>query len=96
MQWCSPSDGHVLTNAAGIIQFIDRATRDKMPATPAGEIANTGRNLFNLVPSFNMDASLSKRFAITEKIGLQVRADARNLTNTPLWDVLGRQGRTEI
>jgi hypothetical protein len=84
---CSPSDGHVFTNAAGIIQFIDPATRDKMVATPAGEIGNTGRNFFNLAATFNMDASLSKRFAITERVGLQVRADATNLTNTPLWDV---------
>jgi hypothetical protein len=84
---CSPSDGHVFTNSGGIVQFIDQATRDKMTATPAGEIGNTGRNFFNLASSFNMDAALSKRFAITEKIGLQVRADATNLTNTPLWDV---------
>jgi hypothetical protein len=84
---CSPSDGHVFTNSAGIIQFIDQNMRDKMVATPAGEIGNTGRNFFTLASTFNMDASLSKRFTITERVGLQIRADATNLTNTPLWDV---------
>src|SRR4029453_1805315 len=31
---CSPSDGHVFTNAGGIGQFIDQPTRDKTTATP--------------------------------------------------------------
>jgi hypothetical protein len=84
---CSPGDGHVFTNSAGIIQFIDQAARDKFTITPAGEIGNTGRNFFNLAPTFNMDASVSKRFYFREKINLEVRADATNLTNTPVWDV---------
>ena len=84
---CTPDDGHVFTNSAGIIQYIDQAMRDKMVPTPAGEIGNTGRNFFNLAPTFNMDASLAKRINITEKIWMQLRADATNLTNTPLWDV---------
>ncbi len=84
---CTPDDGHVFTNSAGIIQFIDQATRDKMVPTPAGEIGNTGRNFFNLASTFNMDASLAKRINVTEKIWFQIRADATNLTNTPLWDV---------
>jgi hypothetical protein len=84
---CSPDDGHVFTNSAGIIQFIDQSLRDKLVPTPAGEIGNTGRNFFNLASTFNMDASLAKHFALTERVQLQVRADATNLTNTPLWDV---------
>jgi len=84
---CSPSDGRVFTNAAGIVQYFDPATRAKLTATPAGQIGNTGRNFFSLAPTFNMDASLSKRFYITERISLQLRADVTNLTNTPLWDV---------
>jgi len=84
---CSPDDGKVFTNSAGIVQFFDQATREKFVATPAGEIGNTGRNFFNLAPTFNMDMSLSKRFAITERVDFQIRADATNLTNTPLWEV---------
>jgi hypothetical protein len=84
---CSPDEGRVFTNAAGFVQFFDEATRGKLTVTPAGEIGNTGRNFFNLAPTFNMDASVSKRFYFTERINFEVRADATNLTNTPLWDV---------
>jgi hypothetical protein len=77
----------VFTNAAGFVQFFDEATRAKLTVTPAGEIGNTGRNFFSLAPTFNMDASLSKRFYIAEQINFEVRADATNLTNTPTWDV---------
>jgi len=31
----------------------------------------------------NLDAGLMKNFRVTERIGLQVRAEAFNLTNTP-------------
>jgi hypothetical protein len=55
--------------------------------TPAGEIGNTGRNFFNLAPTFNLDLSVSKRFYLREQMNLELRADATNLTNTPLWEV---------
>jgi hypothetical protein len=84
---CSPGEGRVFTNASGTIQYFEDATRNKFGTTPAGEIGNTGRNYFNLAPSFNLDTSVSKRFYFSEHINLEVRADATNLTNTPLWDV---------
>jgi hypothetical protein len=84
---CSPDEGRVFTNAAGFVQFFDPATQAKFSVTPAGEIGNTGRNFFNLAPTFNMDASLSKRFYLFENTHLELRADATNVTNTPLWDV---------
>ena len=59
---CSPDEGHVFTNSAGIIQYIDQATRDKLSMTPAGEIGNTGRNFFNLARRSTWTASVSKRF----------------------------------
>ena len=85
---CAPDEGRVFTNAAGFPRFFDDATTSKLSVTPAGEIGNTGRNFFNLAPTFNMDASLSKRFHMfREGMNLEVRADVTNLTNTPLWDV---------
>ena len=84
---CSPNDGHVFTNSAGIIQYLDQATRDKFTITPAGEIGNTGRNFFTLASTFNVDFSVSKRFFVREKMNVELRADATNLTNTPVWDV---------
>ena len=77
----------MFTNSSGIIQYLDQATRDKFTLTPAGEIGNTGRNFFNLNPTINIDLSVSKRFYFREKMNFEVRADATNLTNTPVWDV---------
>jgi hypothetical protein len=84
---CSPNEGRVFTNAAGFVQFFDDATRAKLTVTPAGSPGNTGRNFFNLAPTFNMDTSVSKRFFFTETMNFEIRADATNVTNTPLWDV---------
>ncbi len=34
-----------------------------------------------------MDASVSRRFSFTERIGLELRMDALNATNTPQFDL---------
>ena len=44
---------------------------------------NTGRNAFRGPGYFNMNLSLARPFKITERIGLQLRADAIHFTNTP-------------
>jgi len=44
---------------------------------------NTGRNAFRGPGYFNMNLSLARQFKITERIGLQLRADAIHFTNTP-------------
>jgi hypothetical protein len=85
---CSPDDGKVFTNSAGITYFFDDATRAKFTATPAGGIGNTGRNFFTMARTFNIDASVSKRFPLMrERMNFEIRADVTNLTNTPQWDV---------
>jgi hypothetical protein len=85
---CTPDEGRVHNSSGGITYFFDDATRAKFTTTPAGSIGNTGRNFFTLAGTFNMDASFSKRFRlIPERMDLEIRADASNLTNTPLWDV---------
>jgi len=43
----------------------------------------TGRNAFRGPGYFNMNLSLARQFKITERIGLQFRADAIHFTNTP-------------
>ena len=75
------------TNRAGTIDFFEDSSRAKFGVTPAGDIGNTGRNFFELAPTFNLDASLSKRFQVREAMNFEIRADVTNLTNTPLWDV---------
>jgi len=53
-------------------------------ALPApGTYGNTGRDAFRGPGYFNMNLSLARQFRITERIGLQFRADAMGFTNTP-------------
>lgn len=50
---------------------------------------NTNRNQFRGPGYFNMNLSVLRDFKITERVGLQVRADAFSLTNTPHFANLG-------
>jgi hypothetical protein len=54
------------------------------PAT--GTIGNVGRNILNGPRLFAVNASLVRRFSITERFRLEFRAEAFNLTNTPEFD----------
>jgi len=49
----------------------------------AGQFGNTGRNYFVGPHYFEVDASMLKRVAVTERIHLEFRGDATNLTNSP-------------
>jgi hypothetical protein len=85
---CTGREGRVFTNSAGFVQFFDDSFRDRLSLPAPGEVGNTGRNFFELAPQFNLDASFSKRLWLyRERVNLEVRADATNLTNTPQWDV---------
>jgi len=46
-------------------------------------LGNAGRNILATDGMTDLDAGLMKNFRVTERIGLQVRAEAFNLTNTP-------------
>ena len=35
---------------------------------------------------FNLDAAMSKRFPVTERIGVEFRAEAFSVTNSPIFD----------
>ncbi len=63
--------------------WFDSADRAKFTSPAPGSTGNTGRNFFLEPKYFQTDASLSKRFRVTERIGFDLRVDARNLTNTP-------------
>jgi hypothetical protein len=53
-------------------------------AIPApGTYGNQGRNIFTSPSFFNIDLTLSKRFAITERWKMEVRGDAFNVLNHP-------------
>ena len=66
-------DGHVFTNAAGIIQFIDQATRDKMTHT-RGDRQHRAE-LLQPRPDLQHGCVARQAIPVTEKIEFQVRAD---------------------
>jgi hypothetical protein len=81
---CSRGDGSAFTDtASGLVWYFDAAERAKFTAPAAGQFGNTGRNFFLAPHYFELDASLLKRVQMTERIRLEFRADATNLTNTP-------------
>src|SRR6185437_13167224 len=51
------------------------------PTTAA--YGNTGQNAYVGPGFFNLDASAFRRFPITERVNLELRAEAFSLTNTP-------------
>ncbi len=55
------------------------AARFSQPAP--GELGNTGRNYFIGPRQFQTDMSLSKKFRFSERYSVDLRVDARNLTN---------------
>jgi hypothetical protein len=52
-----------------------------------GEVGNLQSNAFNAPAYFNWNMTASKQFDITEKVKLQFRTDAFNLTNHPVFAV---------
>src|SRR5262249_50614717 len=52
-----------------------------------GVMGNVPRYAFAGPKLFNLDASLSKRLRVTERVGMEVRAEAFSLTNTPQFDL---------
>ena len=56
-------------------------------AVPNGTLGNVARYAFAGPKFFNMDASLSRRIALSERVGLELRVDALNATNTPSFDL---------
>ena len=72
-----------LDSASGPIWYFNQAERAKFSAPGAGQFGNSGRNFFIGPHYFELDASLLKRISINERMKLEIRADATNLTNTP-------------
>jgi len=85
---CSGCSRHVgnLVLESGRNFWFDAATRALFSAPAPGSIGNTGRNFFIAPTYFQWDASLSKKFSITERIKFDLRVDARNVLNHPSFD----------
>jgi len=47
---------------------------------------NAGRNLLHGPKLFEVDASVFRKFRVTERVNMEFRAESFNLTNTPHFD----------
>ena len=85
---CSRNVGK-LVQENGTNFWFDSATQALFTSnlTAPGSNGSTGRNYFIAPYQFQIDASLSKKFRVTEKVSFDLRVDARNLTNTPNFDI---------
>ena len=57
---------------------------------PAQAFGLLGRNTLVGPGLFNIDTTLSKKFRITERYRVEIRAEAFNLSNTPNYSQIGR------
>ena len=95
------SNGNDRPNQVAPVQYVKKLTEwfnpDSFVAQPLGTIGNTVRNnVFG--PRFrHIDLSLFKDFPLTERVNLQFRAEAFDLTNTPNYYISnGNSGNQEL
>ena len=80
---CTPGEGTpYLDSASGFIWYLNPSQTGQFSIPAAGQFGNVGRNSLVGPHSFELDASLLKRVPITERVKLEIRADATNLTNS--------------
>jgi len=83
---CNPHIGQLIQeNGTNYWFSLEDQKRFSIPAL--GSAGNTGRNYFISPRYFQTDASLSKKFKITERFNFDLRLDAKNLTNNPSFDI---------
>jgi hypothetical protein len=81
---CTRADGQIdLNGPGGLVWYFSQSDIAKFNFPGWGEIGNTGRNFFRGPGWVSVDASLLKRTAITERVNLEIRADAINISNSP-------------
>lgn len=78
---CSRDLGE-LVERNGTWYWFSQAAEGQFSQPAPGELGNTGRNYFIGPSRFQTDASLSKKLRFSERYSLDLRVDARNLTNT--------------
>jgi hypothetical protein len=82
---CSREQGSLVLESGRNFWF-DTSDRSLFTVPATGSIGNTGRNFFLAPQYFQWDASLSKKFKITERWAFDIRVDARNVLNNPSFD----------
>jgi hypothetical protein len=83
---CGRGDGTpFLDGPSGFIWFFDASQRARLSAPGAGEFGTLGRNFFVGPHYFVLNGSLLKRIPITERVRMELRADATNVTNSVMF-----------
>jgi hypothetical protein len=73
-----------LTNSAGdVVAYLATNPNARFVQAPRGTLPNAGRNLLNLNPTDNIDLTLLKRIAVTERFNFEFSARAVNVLNHP-------------
>lgn len=67
--------------------WFTAAQRALFSAPAPGTLGNTPRNFFINAPYFQTDLSVLRKLKFGERWALDLRVDARNLTNTPNFDI---------
>lgn len=83
---CSRNLGSVIQEN-GTNYFFSADQRAMFEQPKPGELGSTGRNYFIGPRQFQTDISLSKNFRFSERYSFDLRVDAKNLTNTPSFDI---------
>jgi hypothetical protein len=74
------ASGELSGDARSITRWFDVSAF----AAPSGFVfGNSGRNILRGPSQYNTDIGLSRSLHVTERVGLQIRAEAFNLFNTP-------------
>jgi hypothetical protein len=83
---CNRHIGQVIQEN-GTNYYFNLETRNRFKIPDPGSIGNTGRNYFVGPRQFQTDISISKKFRFSERYSFDLRMDAKNLTNTPSFDL---------
>jgi hypothetical protein len=97
VNYSGPRDGTVERRANGVFFFsADQVAGLTSPAAfpGLGELGTSGRNSFRNPRFFNMDASLVKKFRITETHAIAFRAEAYNVFNNPNFEFTSTNSST--
>ncbi|MGI8469665.1 MAG: carboxypeptidase regulatory-like domain-containing protein [Pyrinomonadaceae bacterium] len=86
---CNGCDRHLgsVVQESGTNFFFDAGDRAKFSIPVPGSTGSSGRNFFIGPRFFQTDVSISKKFKFTERFNFELRVDAKNLTNTPSFDI---------
>jgi hypothetical protein len=76
-----PRDMGQLVERQGTWWWFSEEDSAKFSQPAPGELGNTGRNYFIAPRTFQTDASLLKKLRFSERYSLDLRVDAKNLTN---------------